>query len=84
MVPIAVGTESVAHGERRRQVLVVGTTAASARCGGCGGTRPVSCRSCDFERGAPVVVLGNRVARELFPARDAVGQVCASAAGAFG
>lgn len=73
VVPLVVGTETVARGERSRQVLVVGATSEFQQLRRLriaqGGFLP----SLAAERGAPVVVLGARVARELFPAGDAVG-----------
>lgn len=83
VVPLAAGTESVAHGERRRQVLVVGTTAAFGSVRRLRVSQGRFLPELDLERGAPVVVLGNRVARELFAAGDAVGQVVRVGGGRF-
>lgn len=75
VVPIVVAQETVSHGERRRQVVVVGATrdflTVRRLTIAQGQTLPLL----DFTRGAPVVVLGDRVARELFPAGDVVGGV---------
>ncbi len=75
MAPLAMGTETVRGGERQRQVAVLGTTAAFLQ------VRDLSVAAGSFlphipmERGAPVVVLGQRVVRELFPGSDPLGQV---------
>jgi len=75
MAPLAMGTETVAAGERQRQVAVLGTTAAFLA------VRDLAVAAGSFlpdlppTRGAPVVVLGQRVARELYPGSDPVGQV---------
>lgn len=70
--PIVVAQELVAHGERRRQVVVAGVThqflAVRKLRLASGRFLP----ALELDRGAPVVVLGHRVARELFPAGDAV------------
>jgi len=75
VVPLVVGTETVARGDRRRQVLVAGTTdeflfvrrLKMAR----GGFLPAG----ELDRGAPVVVIGRKVATELFPGEDPIGAV---------
>jgi putative ABC transport system permease protein len=75
VVPLVVGTETVAYGDRRRQVLVAGTTAEFLEL------RRLRMASGSFlppgelDRGAPVVVIGHQVASELFPGRDPVGEV---------
>jgi putative ABC transport system permease protein len=75
MVPISMGTETVSHGERSRQVAVIGSTpeffeARELRVK-LGETLPAG----DVERGTAVVVLGKVVAQELFPGQQPVGQV---------
>ena len=75
VAPFVIGTESVSHGARRRQVAILGSThellevrkLALAR----GEFLPVE----ELRRGRPVVVLGAKVARELFPGQEPVGQV---------
>lgn len=75
VAPLVVGTESVARGARRRQVAVIGTTRNFQV------VRRLEVARGDFlppeelSRGRPVVVLGARVARELFPGEEAVGRV---------
>ncbi len=73
--PVAVGTETVAYGERRRQVAVIGSTHEFAAI------RKVTPAAGDFlpvgevDRGSPVTVLGADTARELFGAENPVGKV---------
>jgi len=75
LAPIAMGTETVAHEERRRQVAVIGTThelmAIRKLTVASGRYLPAG----EMTRGQAVAVLGRTVARELFPGVDPVGQV---------
>jgi putative ABC transport system permease protein len=75
VAPIAMGTETVSHGERRRQVALVGATHELLEVRrlqmGRGQFLPPS----EWSRGAPVAVLGTTLARELFPGADPVGRV---------
>lgn len=74
VVPIAMGTETVAHGERRRQVAVAGTTREMLEVRGLNMARGRYLPSGD--RGdETVAVLGKTVAEELFPGENPVGQV---------
>jgi putative ABC transport system permease protein len=77
VVPLAAGTETVAQGERRRQVLVVGTTVDFQGIRNLRVARGRFLPRLDLERGSPVAVLGDRLAREMFPAAgpDAIGEV---------
>ncbi|MFQ5417370.1 MAG: ABC transporter permease, partial [Myxococcota bacterium] len=75
VVPIAVGNETVSHLERRRQVAILGTThsfleARELRVGG-GEFLPEG----DVDRGAPVTVIGVKLATELFPQESALGKL---------
>ncbi len=73
--PMVIGTETVAFAERRRQMAIIGSTHEALE------VRRLTVASgrflppLDWERGSPVAVLGHKAARELFPARDPVGQV---------
>jgi len=73
--PMALGTETVASGERQRQVAVFGTTHEALEVRrltmASGSFLPVM----DWDRGSPVAVLGRTAARELFPGQDPLGQV---------
>lgn len=75
LAPISMGSETVAFGERRRQVGVVGTTSEFLEIRrlrlGRGGFLPEG----EIRRGEAVVVLGAGVARELFQAGDPLGQI---------
>ena len=75
LAPIAMGTETVRRGERRRQAPVVGTTAEFLQVRklrvALGRFLPVD----DLHQGAPHVVLGKRVADELFPNENPVGEI---------
>jgi putative ABC transport system permease protein len=73
VVPLVVGTESVEFRERRRQVLVVGSTADFLEIRRLELAHGTFLPAGELERGAPVAVLGARVARELFPKGGAVG-----------
>lgn len=74
VAPLTMGTETVAAGERRRQVAVLGTVAEYRDIIGLemhgGSFLPKE----ELDRGAPLVVLGRTVARELFAGRDSVGE----------
>ena len=75
VVPIVIGNETVSHGERRRQVGVVGTTheflvARQLRVGS-GSFLPES----EIDRGAPVTVIGTTVASELFGSQNPLGRL---------
>lgn len=73
VAPVVIGNDTVAHGARSRQAIVVGATAEYAE------VRELSVRTGSFlpagewERGTPVVVLGAKLARELFPDESPLG-----------
>ncbi len=73
--PIVVGTETVSHRDRRRQVLVVGVTADFPQVRHLHVERGSFLPPLELDRGAPLAVLGATVARELFPAADPIGGV---------
>lgn len=75
VAPIAMGTETVAHGERRRQVAIIGSTHDFFAMRGLKLSRGELLPPGDMRRGAQVVVLGSAVANELFPGRDPLGQI---------
>jgi putative ABC transport system permease protein len=75
VAPIVAGTEELSFRERRRQLAVLGST-----------TEMLPARNLEMERGefiprdemfraSPVVVLGHKAARELFDARNPIGEV---------
>lgn len=75
VVPISMGAETVRMGERRRQVAVIGTTSDFLEA------RKLSIRLGEFlppgdaAQGASIVVLGQRVATELFPNENPIGRI---------
>lgn len=75
IVPVSMGTESVSHGERRRQVAVIGSTPEFLLARELSMAQGQFLPAGDLERGVPVAVLGQTVARELFPGQQALGQV---------
>lgn len=75
IVPVSMGTETVSHGERRRQVAVVGSIADFLNARELHVAQGLFLPNGDVERGAAVVVLGHTVARELFPGQSPLGQV---------
>ncbi len=75
VVPLVVGTETLSHGDRRRQVLVAGTTAGFLEIRRLKIARGSSLPASELDRGAPVVVLGRVAAAELFAGSNPLGQV---------
>lgn len=75
LAPVAMGTETVSAGQRSRQVPVVGSThemlVVRNLSVGAGAFLPDQ----EWDRGAPVAVIGTRVARELYPGANPLGQV---------
>jgi len=74
VAPVSMGNETVAHRERRRQVIVLGSTKEFLEIRqlkvAAGRTLPTG----DLERSSQVVVLGATVADELFGNEPAVGR----------
>jgi len=75
VAPLAMGTETVANRERKRQVAVMGATADMAPVRRLHVERGQFLPPLELGRGAPMAVLGLNVARELFPGEDPIGQV---------
>ena len=75
VVPLSMGVETVAYGEKSRQVPVMGSThellVTRDLKMGSGRFLPAG----DWDRGSPVVVLGPKLARELFGRQSPIGQV---------
>ncbi|MCH9646827.1 MAG: ABC transporter permease [Deltaproteobacteria bacterium] len=74
-VPLTMNTETVAQGERRRQVAVLGSTENFLRVYSLEVGQGQFLSTQDAARGGSVVVLGAATARELFPGENAVGKV---------
>jgi putative ABC transport system permease protein len=75
IVPVSMGTETVSHGERRRQVAVIGSSPEFLKARELRIAQGQFLPPGDVERGTAVVVLGHMTARELFPGQQPVGQV---------
>jgi putative ABC transport system permease protein len=75
LAPMVVGTETVAFGERRRQVALFGSTHEALEVRRLGIAHGRFLPPLAWDRGAPIAVLGSKLAQELFPATDPVGQV---------
>jgi putative ABC transport system permease protein len=73
--PISTATGAVSHGERRRQMAVIGTTSDFLEVRKLQIGRGLFLPPLEIGRGASVAVLGDRTARELFPGVDPVGQI---------
>jgi len=73
--PVTIGTETVAHGERRRQVAVVGTTHELLEVRRLSLAQGQFLPPLEWDRGSPVAVLGKTLALELFPGQSPLGQV---------
>jgi putative ABC transport system permease protein len=74
VAPLAMGTETVANRERKRQVAVMGATADMAPVRHLHVSSGRFLPALELGREAPVAVLGRAVARELFPGEDPVGK----------
>ena len=73
--PMTMGTETVSHGDRRRQVAVVGSTHEFLEVRHLTLARGTFLPPGDLRRGVAVAVLGSTVARELFPNEEPIGKV---------
>jgi putative ABC transport system permease protein len=75
VAPFVIGTETVSHGARRRQVAIVGSTRELLEVRRLALLRGEFLPAEELRRGRPVVVLGVKAARELFPGEEPIGQV---------
>lgn len=75
VAPLVMGTEFVAHEARRRSVAILGSTPEFIEVRQLPLARGDNLPADETQRGRPVVILGDRVARELFPGEEAVGKV---------
>jgi putative ABC transport system permease protein len=73
-VPIAASTADVARKERSRQALVIGSTPDFRRVRDLHMISGSFLPAHDLQRGAPIVVLGRNIARELFEELEPVGR----------
>ncbi len=74
VAPFVVASDSVARGERRRDVLVAGVTPEFAALRRLSVARGSFLPETDLERGGALTVLGHRVAVELFAGEDPIGE----------
>lgn len=74
VAPFVVATDTVAFGERRRQVMVAGVTSVFADVRRLRIARGRFLPAGEAERGAALVVLGKKVAEELFGGADPIGE----------
>ncbi|MBW2712278.1 MAG: ABC transporter permease [Deltaproteobacteria bacterium] len=75
VLPVAAGNDSISFGERRRQVVVLGVTSEFLRARDLTLARGSFLPKADMDRGAPLIVIGDTVSRELFLGEDPIGQV---------
>lgn len=75
VAPLSMGTEQVAYGERRRQVGILGTTHQYQAARQLEMQRGSFLPEEEMQRGSSVVVLGPKLARELFDSQDPIGEV---------
>lgn len=75
VAPVSLGTETVAQGERSRQVTVIGSTSDFLSVRRLALARGRDLPAGDARRGQAVALLGATVARELFPGTDPLGRV---------
>ncbi len=74
VVPVSMGSETVAHRERSKQVSVLGSTADFLLARDLELASGVNLPEMDWELSKPVIVLGGELARELFPGQVPIGQ----------
>jgi len=75
VVPISLGSETVANRERHKQVYVVGSTSDYLAARRLDLHRGANLPVLEWERSKPVIVLGRTLAEDLFPGGEAVGGV---------
>jgi putative ABC transport system permease protein len=73
--PMVVGTETVVYAERQRQVALFGSSHEALEVRRLGIAHGRFLPPLAWDRGAPIAVLGSKLAAELFPGGDPVGQV---------
>ncbi len=75
VIPIAMGNDKVAYRERHRQLMVVGTTSGFFAARQLEIARGGALPKTEMDRGAPVAVIGRKVASELFRDENPLGKV---------
>jgi putative ABC transport system permease protein len=74
IAPIVVAQDTVAYGERRRTIPVMGSTRDLIAVQEFGMAKGSFLPAGDMRRGGPLVVLGSETATELFPGEEPVGK----------
>jgi putative ABC transport system permease protein len=75
VAPLVLGTEFVEHGARRRSVGILGSTREFLPVRQLGLAKGENLPAEEMRRGRPVVILGLKVARELFPGEEPLGRI---------
>jgi putative ABC transport system permease protein len=75
VAPISMANDEVAYHERRRQVAVLGTTPEYREARQLDIARGEFLPADEVHRGSPVVILGDKTARELFGGVEPVGKI---------
>jgi len=75
LAPLLMANETVAYRERRRQVMIVGTTRAYLETRQLRMAQGRFLPAGEMDRGGPQVVLGNTLVKELFRDENALGRV---------
>jgi putative ABC transport system permease protein len=75
VIPVAAGNDTISFGERRRQVVVLGTTHEFLKARDLTLSHGSFLPKAAMDRGSQVIVIGDTVSRELFLGQDPVGQV---------
>ncbi len=75
VAPVILGASNFSYGAREREVIVVGTNASFATIRSMQMARGAFLPLMDWDRSAPVVVIGKRVAQELFGQGRALGSL---------
>jgi putative ABC transport system permease protein len=75
VIPVAIGNDVVSYRERRRQLVILGTTRGFFEAHELVVSRGQSLPDAEMSRGAPIAVLGATVARELYRDENPLGKV---------
>jgi putative ABC transport system permease protein len=75
LAPLAVGTSEISFGGRLREILVAGSTASLMQVRGYQIAQGSFLPDDDWNRGAPVAVIGAKIRTEVFGTQPAVGQM---------
>lgn len=75
IAPFSLGNDTISNGDRDRQVIVIGSTADLLEVRDLDVSTGIFLPSGPMDRGSSVVVLGSKIASELFPAESALGKI---------